>query len=528
MQPKAITVLQEKGQIMVLIFKIAFRNIMRHKGKSIVIGLILFIGALLMTVGNGIVSGMNAGLQKNIVEGFCGDAVLVSESQQSDNLFLDFMGKPLVAINNYKVIDSTLKTIPSVKKWLPIGKNMAGALNEEGGFADGAFLIGVDMKKYHDFFGDNLKVVEGRLLNDGEIGALIPTGWRKDFVQKSSILYATEKSPIDTSTISAVTVQHLKDLTIKNDIVYMGMNADNSSTDVRLPVVGVIKYRSLNSIWGNFPIVDIESYRKCLGYFSSAEKSVPTKKEDIELLAKADASLDDLFANDVVYSAASSKSSSALLVPGSLVEKIDTTMKKQTDSNNGAFNLVLLRLNIGNSLNKTVQALNSKLKQKNLGVKVVPWNKATGMVGSMALLIKCSLFAFVMLLYVVAILIIINTLSMAALERTSEIGMMRAVGARKGFIRNMFLGETVALSVIFGGAGIAVGLIIVNILAALNLTTANDMMQLLYGGDTFRPLLNIVDIALAAVQLCIVTVLAVIYPMYVASNITPLDAIGRE
>ena len=53
-----------------------------------------------------------------------------------------------------------------------------------------------------------------------------------------------------------------------------------------------------------------------------------------------------------------------------------------------------------------------------------------------------------------AIIIIVNTLSMAAIERTSEIGMMRAVGARKGFIRLMFLGETAALSAIFGGAGI--------------------------------------------------------------------------
>jgi putative ABC transport system permease protein len=511
-----------------LIFKIAFRNIMRHKGKSIVIGLILFIGALLMTVGNGIVSGMNAGLQKNIVEGFCGDAVLVSDKQESDNLFLDFMGKPLVAINNYQTIDSALKTIPSVNKWLPMGKNMAGVINEEGGLADGAFLIGVNMKQYHDFFGDNLKVVEGRLMKEGEQGVLIPTGWRKEFVEKSSILYATGKSAIDTSTISAATVKHLRDLTIKNDIVYLGMNMDNSSTDVRLTVVGVVKYRSLNSMWGKFPIVDIESYRKCLGYFSSNDKVAPTKREDVELLAKADANLDNLFSNDAIYSKAASKPSSAVIAPGSLAAKLSTTENRPTNSNIGTFNLVLLRLDNKHSLKETVQTLNNELKRRNLGVKAVPWNKATGMVGSMALLIKGSLFAFVMLLYVVAILIIINTLSMAAVERTSEIGMMRAIGARKGFIRSMFLGETMALSAIFGGAGIVIGLIVVNILAALNLTTANDMMQLLYGGDTFRPLLDVADIALAGAQLCIVTVLAVIYPIYVASSITPLDAIARE
>jgi len=97
---------------MSLIVKIAWRNIMRHRGKSLIIGAILFIGALLMTVGNGVISGMDAGLQKNIVEGFCGDAVLVSDKQESDNVFLEFMGKAVAPITDYKAIDSALKTIP--------------------------------------------------------------------------------------------------------------------------------------------------------------------------------------------------------------------------------------------------------------------------------------------------------------------------------------------------------------------------------------------------------------------------------
>jgi len=117
---------------------------------------------------------------------------------------------------------------------------------------------------------------------------------------------------------------------------------------------------------------------------------------------------------------------------------------------------------------------------------------------------------------------------MAAIERTAEIGMMRAVGARKGFIRLMFLGETAMLSAVFGGAGIVIGIIIVNIIAAFNITSSNDMVQLLYGGDTFRPLLSIVDVGLAIIQLVIVTLIAVIYPIRVASGITPLDAISRE
>jgi ABC-type lipoprotein release transport system permease subunit len=84
------------------------------------------------------------------------------------------------------------------------------------------------------------------------------------------------------------------------------------------------------------------------------------------------------------------------------------------------------------------------------------------------------------------------------------------------------------LSAVFGGAGIAFGILVVNIVSAFNITTDQDMLQLLYGGNTFRPLLSVIDVVLVVVQLIIVTLLAVIYPVRVASGITPLDAVSRE
>ncbi len=179
------------------------------------------------------------------------------------------------------------------------------------------------------------------------------------------------------------------------------------------------------------------------------------------------------------------------------------------------------------SINQLVK-LNKIFTEKNLGVRAITWKKAMGTIGSMAVLIKSALFTFVMFLFFVAIIIIVNTLSMAALERTSEIGMMRAVGARKSFIRMMFLGETCMLSFVFGGAGILCGMIAVKIISLLHFTSNNDMVQLLFGGDTFHPLLTVSDTVLAIIQLSLVTIIAVLYPIKVASNITPLDAISRD
>jgi putative ABC transport system permease protein len=511
-----------------LIVKIAWRNIMRHRGKSLIIGSILFVGALLMTVGNGVIAGMNAGLQKNIVEGFCGDAIIVSDKQESDNIFLEFMGKAVAPVNNYKAIDSALRHIPYVKKWLPMGKNFVMALNEEGGPADGLFVLGVDFKKYRDFFGSNLKLIEGAFPESNDPYVLVPTGWRKQFGEYYNILFRPEGAKLDTASLSKEIKEHLSEIKAKYSVVYMGMNADNATTDIRVPVRAIVKYRSLNTIWGNFPIVDIESYRECEGYFSAEAKSASVKKDDLALLATSDGSLDNLFGQEALVTAQKAAGRTpTMLAAGSLAVAKDT-VRTAADLEAGTFNIVLLRFENGTNLDKTVAALNKTLAAKKLGVRAISWKKATGMIGSMAVLIKSSLFVFVMFLFFVAIIIIVNTLSMAAIERTSEIGMMRAVGARKGFIRWMFLGETGVLSAVFGGAGILVGIIVVNLVASFNITTDNDMVQLLYGGDTFRPLLSYIDIVLAVIQLVIVTLLAVIYPIRVASGITPLDAVSRE
>jgi putative ABC transport system permease protein len=117
---------------------------------------------------------------------------------------------------------------------------------------------------------------------------------------------------------------------------------------------------------------------------------------------------------------------------------------------------------------------------------------------------------------------------MAALERTPELGMMRAIGARRGFITRMFLAETAMLSSLFGGLGIGAGALATLVLSAIGITSGNDMLQLAFGGDTFRPVLLPGDFGLAAAQLALVTLLAVAYPVMLARKVSALDAVYRE
>ncbi len=504
--------------------KIAWRNILRHKGKSLVIGVILFIGALLMTLGNGVISGMDVGIKKNIVNSFMGDIVLISDKQKSDNILINMMGTAIEPVTTYKDIKAVLQSQDYVERFLPVGNNLAMILKEDENAPSATYLMGVDFAAYQKMFPNNFTVLEGRVLNPGEKGLLMPTHIRDSHIYTAlNIWIIPEGGKLIEANLTKEAREDLKNIVVSSNIVLMGTASGvNSSTDIRFGVKGIIKYGALNTIFGHFCITDIESYRECMGYFSASENAVEVPKEEKKLLGMENTDMDSLFGSEPLIVNNKTGKTPAKLKQTSAATDVNA------GSEFGTYNVIYVKLKDGISYNSALTKLNKALKDKGTGVRAITWNKASGPIGSMTLIIKSALFLFVTLLFIVAVIIIINTLTMAALERTSEIGMMRAVGARKMFIGGMFFAETGLLSAVFGGAGIAAGIILVKLIPLFKITTSNDMVQLLYGGDIFNPLLTAPDIALTVFQLVLVTVVASLYPVGVARNITPLDAIQRD
>jgi len=312
-------------------------------------------------------------------------------------------------------------------------------------------------------------------------------------------------------------------------MVMMGFNQDNSATDIRLDVNGVFKYHALNTLFGHFALVDINSYRQCLGYFRADEQeTVKLSVQELTLFNLEGDHLDALFSNDEVPASIKPMPRPSPKPAYQDSVKVTNLKPKLQTGDQGTYNMILVLLKPGQIAEEMKVYLNQFFKEHKLPVRTVTWKEALGPVGSMTSLIKGALFVFVGLLFVVAVIIIINTLSMAALERTSEIGMMRAIGAHQRFISLMFLAETAALSAIFGGAGIVVGALVVALLPLFRITSDNDMMQLFFGGDVFYPLLSAIDLGLCILQLAIVTVVAVAYPLWLARSIKPLDAVYKE
>jgi putative ABC transport system permease protein len=340
-----------------------------------------------------------------------------------------------------------------------------------------------------------------------------------------NIWYKSENTPLDEKNLTADARENKDFLVTKESIVFMGMgNDDISSSDIRVPVKSVIRYKALNTFWGHFAIMDIDSYRQCLGYIN-ADATAELSKDKKKLMTMEGSDLDSMFgAENLIVG----NKGNADISDVSFRKKDTDNAALKTDPDTGTYNLVLVKLKPGVSLSSGYKKLGRTLGKNNLGVHPITWENASGMIGTMASIIQTAMLTFAIILFLVAIIIIVNTLSMAAIERTTEIGMMRAVGAQKGFIAKMFMGETAILAAVFGGLGIIAGSFIVKTIPAMHLTSDNDMVQLIYGGDTFLPAIGIGSIFLLILALFIVTTIAAAYPVKVARSITPLDAISRD
>lgn len=82
-----------------------------------------------------------------------------------------------------------------------------------------------------------------------------------------------------------------------------------------------------------------------------------------------------------------------------------------------------------------------------------------------------KLFNFLLVIILCITLFTIgNTMSMAVLERTTEIGTLRAVGLKQRDIRNLFLNEGILLGVIGSVAGVASALLVAAVINISGLT----------------------------------------------------------
>ncbi|MDR0711867.1 MAG: FtsX-like permease family protein [Prevotellaceae bacterium] len=125
---------------------------------------------------------------------------------------------------------------------------------------------------------------------------------------------------------------------------------------------------------------------------------------------------------------------------------------------------------------------------------------------------------------------VINTMLMAVLERTRELGMLGAIGMSKRKIFRMIMLETVFLTLLGSLAGIAAGVAAI----APNVSDGIDLSIMMEGtyedfgfGSIVYPVLNVKTFVQIVVLVILTGIVSAIYPAIKALKLNPLEAIRR-
>jgi putative ABC transport system permease protein len=120
---------------------------------------------------------------------------------------------------------------------------------------------------------------------------------------------------------------------------------------------------------------------------------------------------------------------------------------------------------------------------------------------------------------VVGSLGVINTLTMSVIERTREIGMLRAIGTTKGQIVKMVLAEAGLMGVIGGILGLATGVILARILFIGMTTMSGYELTFTLPPD---------GVVISLIVALIVSQLAAIPPALRAARVRIIEALQYE
>jgi len=491
-----------------MIWAIAIRNLWQHKTKTLIIGVLITLGIMLTFAGNALIDSMIRNSSSIFTEFYTGDILVTSTETLGAGVFgaqsEDAMGFPVIPLlRDYDKVAEKVSALPGVK----------GVARQLSGYA--MFNLGNDGMDYGLFFGvepdsyfkvmNGIEIIDGRLLKGDEQGIILGyQSWKKIKDDKG-----IEFKVGDTLQLNSFGTAGMKIL--------------------ELPIVGIYKFPRGNTRFFPMSFIDARSLRYILGRSGGAAEKVAVSKEATALL---DTDLDSLFADDSLGAvetgsaapAKPSKDSSSVFDILGDSPKVAATPSADQDS----WHFIVIKTEKGVNADKLISKLNAEFDGADLLARCQGWwvsampDSAT--YSGIQLLFNVAIF----ILGFVAIIIIMNTLVVSVMERTSEIGTMRALGAQKGFVTRMFIAETGFITIVFGLLGLALGALIILALNLVGIPTDNDALRFLGGGGILRPTISASPVIFSLVFMGIIALFSWIYPVFIALKVSPLKAITTE
>lgn len=486
-----------------LILKIALRNLKRHTRKTLLIGVLIILGMAFLFTSNAVFESTNRGLKSSFIRSLTGDAVISAQSDVPYGLF----GVEIPIISSYEnipplagyaEINERLKEIPEIAegkwKWTPLVS--AAASLEIDSFQLVVPLFGIDPESYFSVCSD-IKIERGSpgSLSDGGI-----------------FLNARLAENIEAELGRPLEI---------GEPVTLSMYSDGSFHIRKGIFSGIHSYISYTEPLDRIVLADASIVRGLANY-TSGYISVDMDEEIISDAGSFD--MDDLFSEPLDTVSAGEEGITINELEEILSDTGQRTALVETDA--AAWSFILLSAENGRQRN-LLRVIEKEAEENDWAVRVLNWRNAAGLGAQAVFALQTVFYSGMIFIVFGAVLVIMNALVISVFERIPEIGTMRGLGAGRRFISNLFIAESMILTMSASAAGILLGIIISGITLKTGITIENELLITLFGGNVIRPEVSLSGIVKHLVMASVAGSVAWIYPVSLAMRIQPVEIMGK-
>ncbi len=509
------------------VIRIALGNLWEHKSKTIILGLLIMIGVAIIITGNAFLEASKTSLQRDFVENYTGDIMI--HGPEVKNGRISIFGVSAVTVG-------TMPSTPAIPDTEELRKVVAEydathhVVAHQGSLISSMMMLSPETPNpdyepdpsaqypygyvfsgspdYYEMF-PNINIIEGTLPSQTEPTILIESTTKKNFEAYYGL-----------------------PLNVGDKVLAIGVMGGQTIRQVT--VSGIFEKGNVDSAMVDVCYIDPNTARSFadLTYGSIFAEELP---ETVDL-GLSSLSEDDLFGSfeGDVFEDDMFDFSDAAVTDVALSEEDydnilgDTSLRDLLNTvDDGAWNFLLMKLKNKNDVPRVIADLNAIFREKGIMCTAVDWEVAASDFVEATGLLSGVFTVMIVLLAVVVFIVIMNTLVVSVLERTGEIGTMRALGGSRGFIRKLFFTEAVTTSGFACIAGVILGLLVCFILNACHISVADSSAKVILGSASLSFIPTFKSVFTTALVILIGSILANFYPVSLALRITPLKAMNQ-
>ena len=462
-----------------IVLKIALRSLLRRKSRAFLIALLVVFGTLLLVVGTTVTRSAGVASRTSIIQNFTGDFIVYAARSREIPSPFSF-NTPLPVVPDLDKVRTFLGAQPEVEATVPFAQNysLLQVPSTTGTTDIPLIYYAVEPTTYSSTF-KNVRMVEGDFFASGP-GILISRNQNDAYEKRYGVR-----------------------LTVGEKITVLGLGDGGGVNAVPSRVRGIFEPLYYSTVFNYINFMDAGTYSQVYNFTGVAKGSLPEALE--KGLAAAAQNEDSIFA-----------------LADSSAERIDTS-KLKSEAISG-YTMLAVRLKD----HAAMESVRARLASQGMPVKTARWDEASAFFARVASGIQAFIYFATALIFLVVTFILMNTLVINIIERTAEIGTMRALGSERGFIRRIFLAETLLLNLTAALLGAVVSLVFVLVFQNAGLPLPDTVSQYLIGGGALPVVLSAGPFVVAVVVVLAVSVLATLLPVRVATRITPLAAMSER